>query len=255
MQVDRIILALALVAPATPVLAEKCSVCDFSDEPIVVKPKKASAPAPAGHVPAALTAGQAGQRNDEWGKPTPLLMQPLTVNERSSSPHVGALPGAQGSSKPKEIVVVGSKIEPNGSPAGTEWASVATVLEERVRRAAPSVGELVVTKSTDLASTPLVRSSSQGRALGSGSGNDVLISGFGNDTVKRQGGLSAATLPQPAGTQVFYLDGTPAPRTALTGAASGRPAESISFNFTKVEYKYTPYHAQGPAAGAMAVRR
>lgn len=253
MQVDRIILALTLVAPATPALAEKCHYCDFSDQPIVVTPKKASAPAPAGQPAAALTAGQAGQRSDEWGKPTPLLMQPLTVNERSPSPHIGGLPGPQGSSKPKEIVVVGSKIEPNGSLAATEWASVATVLEERVRRAAPSVGELVVTKSTDLAGPQLMLWSSQGRALGSG--NDVLISGFGNDKVKRQGGLSAATLPQPAGTQVFYLGGTPAPRTALTGAASGRPAESISFNFTKVEYKYTPYHAEGPAAGAMAVRR
>jgi hypothetical protein len=42
---NRIALAFVLAGLASPALAEKCSVCDFSDEPIVVKPTKSgSAP-------------------------------------------------------------------------------------------------------------------------------------------------------------------------------------------------------------------
>jgi hypothetical protein len=74
--------------------------------------------------------------------------------------------------------------------------------------------------------------------------------------------IGAAALPQPAAGSarqgqalVFYLGGMPAPRTALTGAASGRPAESLSFNYSKIDYKYIPPAAKGPAVGAMAVRR
>jgi hypothetical protein len=42
MKLKRIVAALVVAAFATPVWAEKCHVCDFSDEPIVVKGKKAS---------------------------------------------------------------------------------------------------------------------------------------------------------------------------------------------------------------------
>jgi hypothetical protein len=73
---------------------------------------------------------------------------------------------------------------------------------------------------------------------------------------------SAAALPQPAAGSarqgqalVFYLGGMPAPRTELTGAASGRPAENLSFNYSKIDYKYIPPAAKGPAVGAMAGRR
>jgi hypothetical protein len=39
---NRIALAFVLAGLAAPALAEKCSVCDFSDEPIVVKPRQSS---------------------------------------------------------------------------------------------------------------------------------------------------------------------------------------------------------------------
>jgi hypothetical protein len=42
MKSNRILLALALAGLASPTLAEKCHICDFSDEPIVVKPAKAT---------------------------------------------------------------------------------------------------------------------------------------------------------------------------------------------------------------------
>jgi hypothetical protein len=202
MQLHQIVLALTGVALATPALAEKCSVCDFTDEPIVVKPAK--------------------QSSDAGAAPT--------------------------------------------TPS-TAWVSVASALEERLKHAAPSVAEMVATKSTDLAGPSLMLSSSQGRSLDRGPGNDTLKSGFGNDVMQRGDRIGAAALPQPAGTgggagkvgyngtQVFYLGGMPAPRTALTGAASSRPAESQSLNFTKIEYKYMPYDAKGPAVGAMTVRR
>jgi type VI protein secretion system component Hcp len=129
---------------------------------------------------------------------------------------------------------------------------------------APSVAEMAATKSTDLAgpSLMLMLSSSQGRSLDRGSGNDTLKSAFGNDAMPRGDRIGAAALPQPAAGSarqgqalVFYLGGMPAPRTALTGAASGRPAESLSFNYSKIDYKYIPPAAKGPAVGAMAVRR
>jgi len=164
------------------------------------------------------------------------------------------------------VALSAAPAKPTPGVISTEWAFVATALEERIKRTVPTVSEMVATKSTDLASPSLVSSSSQNWIRG-GSGNDKIQGGFGNDVMQRGDRIGAAALPQPAGTGggagkvgyngtlVFYLGGMPAPRTALTGAASGRPAETLSLNYTKIEYKYIPYDAKGPAAGAMGMRR
>lgn len=46
MKPNRIVLALAFAGLAAPAFAEKCHNCDFSDEPIVVTPKKSSGSSP-----------------------------------------------------------------------------------------------------------------------------------------------------------------------------------------------------------------
>jgi hypothetical protein len=138
MQVDRIILALVLVAPATPVLAEKCSVCDFSDEPIVVKPTQSGS---AGGLqdynfskwsdagPSVRRTSRFGWKDQQAslapGEPVTFTAQvspapqPGKSDEQAVREHLSLNyekivwthnPHA-GSSKPKEIVVVGSKIQ------------------------------------------------------------------------------------------------------------------------------------------------
>jgi hypothetical protein len=46
MKPNRIVLALAFAGLAAPAFADKCHNCDFSDEPIVVTPKKSSGSSP-----------------------------------------------------------------------------------------------------------------------------------------------------------------------------------------------------------------
>jgi hypothetical protein len=94
MKPNRIVLALALASLAAPALAEKCHYCDFSDEPIIVTPKKAAGLTPLDS-PAAT--GQARQltvvqdlsrqhqplvMHKRIDKSTPLIAQGLAKNER-----------------------------------------------------------------------------------------------------------------------------------------------------------------------------
>jgi hypothetical protein len=166
MQVNRIILALVCAGLAAPALAEKCSVCDFSDEPIVVKPKQAAGTAPSvneivvtkltdsasepllsqrdrpqlrGTVP---NGGEVARWNfqNAWpskgGTERPLASPQATPPAQGPGPYSKTLtftlsttnplePAARlatptaDASKPKEIVVVGSKIAPQGSLPAT----------------------------------------------------------------------------------------------------------------------------------------
>jgi len=107
--------------------------------------------------------------------------EPIVVTPAKQSSDAGAAP-----SKPVRTI------------PSIEWVSAASALEERLRHAAPSVAEMAATKSTDLAGPSLMLSSSQGRSLDHGFGNDTLKSAFGNNVMPRGDRIGAAALPQPA---------------------------------------------------------
>jgi hypothetical protein len=89
MKVNRIVLTLVLAGLAAPALAEKCHICDFSDEPIVVKPTKAVGP-----TPLAMPGGLAAAPDSAPGRRT---YEPILIQKRidKSAPMGGpALKGA-----------------------------------------------------------------------------------------------------------------------------------------------------------------
>jgi hypothetical protein len=174
----RIAVALALASLAAPALAEKCSVCDFSDEPIVVKPKNSAGSTPSvGEVVVTklidaasapllpmrdrppqhgANGGEVARWNLEHAWPSPaarggsdydgepvtftaqVTTEPLSAprdrlatqavaSDQATREHVSFAyekivwkSWPDSSSKPKEIVVVGSKLD--ASPAGTAAA-------------------------------------------------------------------------------------------------------------------------------------
>ena len=149
MHAKRIALAFVLAGLAAPALAEKCSVCDFSDEPIVVKPTKQSS---GGYkdddLPAGLAAEPTTQEGTFFSKVVGAAKRmaerererreqqqaPLTPLDAHGALAATPLPPDGGAghgslriakewdaastlpSKPKEIVVVGSKINDAKAP-------------------------------------------------------------------------------------------------------------------------------------------
>lgn len=93
---------------------------------------------------------------------------------------------------------------------------------------APSVSEIVVTKSTDVASSALFRESV------SGTGKKVVIH-FVKDDSKGQVPYLALELENTM-ISSYTISGH-------GGASSARPMESLSLNFTKITYSSTPVAA------------
>jgi len=124
MKPNRIALALVLAGLAAPAFAEKCvGSCDFNDEPLVVKGDKKQTGA---EQPAASN-GLATPMKSSVPMLTPLDARGGVAAEpsRQSAAHFGGgagagkvsiqdlhIPTVPTSSKPKEIVVVGSKQAP-----------------------------------------------------------------------------------------------------------------------------------------------
>ena len=111
MHANRIALAFVLAGLATPALAEKCSVCDFSDEPIVVKPTRSS------------------------GAPSVSEIVVTKLSDGASAPFRYAYYSYE-ASKPKEIVVVGSKVD---APAKVDGQHALTSVQHAARLPAPTV--------------------------------------------------------------------------------------------------------------------
>jgi hypothetical protein len=115
MKTNRIALALALAGLAGPALAEKCHICDFSDEPIVVKPTKSSGGAPS------VDEMVVTKLNDAS---TPLLSERDRPLQRGAVPNSGALtryelmtmwPSKGGTERPR----ASSPVAPSAQGAGT----------------------------------------------------------------------------------------------------------------------------------------
>jgi len=95
-----------------------------------------------------------------------------------------------------------------------------------VSRPAPSVSEIVVTKPTDIASPKLLNEGLQGE------GQDVTI-----DFCKTDKGQMEVYL-------TLITNNTMISGYSLSSGGD-RPSESLSFNFTKVEFKHTTVGAAG----------
>jgi type VI secretion system secreted protein Hcp len=97
---------------------------------------------------------------------------------------------------------------------------------------APSVSEIVVTKDSDISSQPLLNEALQGQ------GQTAII----DFTRTNQGAL------------VVYLTIT-LTNTMISGwsmsSGGDRPSESVSLNFTVIEYKYTPMNPDNTMGSAM----
>jgi type VI secretion system secreted protein Hcp len=97
-----------------------------------------------------------------------------------------------------------------GSAAGREQAS-------------PNIGEISVSKETDSSSVHLFMEGTVGTAK-KATIHFVKTGTGGQDTFL-----------------TFELTNTLVSGYSLSGGGEGRPSESVSINFTKVEMKYTPY--------------
>ena len=100
---------------------------------------------------------------------------------------------------------------------------------------APSVSEIVVTKNQDLATTKLLDEALHGE------GKKVQI-----DFVKTDKGKLETYL-------LYKLENVMVSGYSISGAGDGRPSESISLNFTKIEYKGTNMGVGNKGAGAASV--
>lgn len=142
MKANHSVLALVLASLAAPVLAEKCHICDFSDEPIVVKPTTQSS---GGYMDEDVPAGLAAEPTTKEGTIFSKVVGAKKMAEREEEKRekrqavgltpldapgglaTGAAPSAaEGSggppirsSKPKEIVVVGTRHAPANAVAGS----------------------------------------------------------------------------------------------------------------------------------------
>ncbi len=109
----------------------------------------------------------------------------------------------------------------------------------------PSVSEIVVTKDNDCASPNLFRAS-----LGvgdQGSGKDVEIHWVWGDASNQQTFLKLAlTNTLVSGWSVSGSSGAP--------GQSNRPSETVTLNFTKVEYTNTPMDPTGAGGGPDTAR-
>jgi len=98
----------------------------------------------------------------------------------------------------------------------------------------PSVSEIVVTKAMDTASSKLFVESATGNA---------------GKTVK----IDLVSTGSPGDTYTTYT----LTNTLISGysisSGGDRPSESISLNFTKIEYKLTPYNAKNEAGTPVTV--
>lgn len=103
-----------------------------------------------------------------------------------------------------------------------------------VSRPAPSVSEIVVTKPTDIASPKLLNEGLQGE------GQDVTI-----DFCKTDKGQMEVYL-------TLITNNTMISGYSLSSGGD-RPNESLSFNFTKVEFKHTTMGAGGAAGSPDSV--
>jgi len=92
---------------------------------------------------------------------------------------------------------------------------------------APSVGELVITKESDCASTKLLSSALEGE------GKTVKI-----DVVKTDAGKLEPYMQYTLEDTLISSYSVSAARHSSNGSGE-RPMESISLNFTKVEFKFT----------------
>jgi hypothetical protein len=128
----RIALALALASLAAPALAEKCSVCDFSDEPIVVKPKHSAGAAGSGQGQGKIAFNEPSlkaQPQRPGGlaaaerKPAPALnsVEWVFVNPTGAASNPLAAPVRTGSGRAESISFTHQKME-RGSPAPPQIA-------------------------------------------------------------------------------------------------------------------------------------
>lgn len=90
-------------------------------------------------------------------------------------------------------------------------------------QASPNVGEITVSKETDSSSVPLFMESTVGKA------KKVLV-----HFTKTGTGAQDVFL-------TFELTKCLVSGYSISGGGEGRPSESVSLNFAKVEVKYTPF--------------
>ncbi|MGE5793761.1 MAG: hypothetical protein ACM36B_13790 [Bacteroidota bacterium] len=97
MNPNRIALALVLASLAAPAFAEKCHICDFSDEPIVVTPKKSVGLTPL-DAPGGLAAAPSQPRTTAPSVSEVVVTKlsdataPLLTSEQGRAPKLGAVP-------------------------------------------------------------------------------------------------------------------------------------------------------------------
>jgi type VI secretion system secreted protein Hcp len=99
---------------------------------------------------------------------------------------------------------------------------------------APSVSEIVVTKATDASSTAVVNEALQGE------GQKVIIDFCKTD----KGNLEVY--------MTYTLENTMISGYSISSGGD-RPSESLSLNFTKIEYKFTPMGAGNEGASPTSV--
>jgi hypothetical protein len=111
---SRIVLALAAAALAAPAFAEKCHICDFSDEPIIVTPKKAVGPTPL-DAPGGLAAAPARPAAVEASRRT---YEPLVIHKRIDKSTPLVAPALSKNDRPTESLSLNfTKIEYKNVPA------------------------------------------------------------------------------------------------------------------------------------------
>jgi hypothetical protein len=107
MNPNRIALTLVLAGLAAPAFAEKCHICDFSDEPIVVKPRKSVGLTPLD------AAGELAAVPSQPGTTAPAVSEivvtklsdatsPLLMSEQGRAAKLGAVPKSD-SPKQQEV--------------------------------------------------------------------------------------------------------------------------------------------------------
>ena len=138
MHANRIALAFVLAGLATPALAEKCSVCDFSDEPIVVKPTGSSGtPSVSEIVVTKLSDGASAPLLSDRDRPLQVGTAPQPGKSDDAPTETGSFAYDRVvSSKPKEIVVVGSKVD---AAAKVDGQHALTSVRHAARLPAPTV--------------------------------------------------------------------------------------------------------------------
>jgi hypothetical protein len=126
MNPNRIALALVLAGLAAPALAEKCHICDFSDEPIVVTPKKS-----VGLTPLDAPGGLAAVPAD----PTHAIVSGGSGNDRVSS--------GRGNDPMQRGDAIGATVLPPPTAAGHEIREHVSFTYQKIIWSAPSTPKAI----------------------------------------------------------------------------------------------------------------